>query len=351
MTLSPYYSIKNIALIASLWLEWCGLYAWVLLHFGLPLRTALIDSGISNLVMLAACILISNVLKHYVPAKNRYLHLIALCFIVTIAWFFLSRLFLVWVLENEKEYSNFLDQSSPVRFAITFLIIGCVALLNVLIRIIEEQKKNQKRDADAEKLSREAELYKLRQQIQPHFLFNSLNSISALVSIEPEQARKMIQQLSDFLRGTVKKEEQQWVTFTEEFTQLQLYLDIEKVRFGHRLHTHITMDENAQNCRIPSLLLQPIVENAIKFGLYDTTGDVKITINAAREDNKLTIAISNPYDPETASPKQGTGFGLNSIQRRLYLLFARNDLISASSKDNIFTTTVKIPQHDQSDNH
>jgi len=265
---------------------------------------------------------------------------------MTIAWFFLSRVVLQWVLGNETGYSEFFSQSAPIRFAITFLIIGCVALLNVLIRIIKDQKQNERRKTDAEKLAREAELYKLRQQLQPHFLFNSLNSISALISSKPEQARIMIQQLSDFLRGTVKKEEQQWVPLSEEFTQLQLYLDIEKVRFGHRLHTEIIREEDLQNCRIPSLLLQPIVENAIKFGLYDTTGEVRISIRAGREENNLKITISNPYDPETASPKQGTGFGLNSVQRRLYLLFARNDLLSASSKDDTFTTTVKIPQHD-----
>ncbi len=89
------------------------------------------------------------------------------------------------------------------------------------------------------KSAREAELYKLRQQLQPHLLFNSLNSISALITIQPAQARKMIQQLSDFLRGTLKKEENQWISLEDELQHLQLYLDIEKVRFGHRLNTAI----------------------------------------------------------------------------------------------------------------
>jgi sensor histidine kinase YesM len=333
-------------LIGSFWLEWCGLYAWVLLHFGLPLRTALIDSAICNVVLLGACVLISQVLKHYLPVKNRYFHLIILCFVLTFAWIFISKAILIWVLDNENGYRDFLLQSLPVRFAITFLIIGCVALLAVLMRIINDQKESEKRKTDAEKLAREAELYKLRQQLQPHFLFNSLNSISALVSAKPDLARKMIQQLSDFLRGTVKKEEQQWVPLEEEFTQLQLYLDIEKVRFGHRLFTEINRDETAKECKIPALLLQPVVENAIKFGLYDTMGDVRICIHATRDNNDLVITIENPFDPETSSPKQGTGFGLNSVQRRLYLLFARNDLLHTNSTGNKFKTTVKIPQHD-----
>lgn len=90
----------------------------------------------------------------------------------------------------------------------------------------------------------------------------------------------MIQQLSDFLRGTLKKEEHQQVSLQEEIHHLQLYLDIEKVRFGHRLQTSLEIDEQAAAMQIPVLLLQPVVENAIKFGLYDTTEDVLIRIKA-----------------------------------------------------------------------
>jgi len=96
---------------------------------------------------------------------------------------------------------------------------------------------------------------------------------------------------------------------------------------------------------MPALLLQPIVENAIKFGLYDTTGETVIRIFAMPdEQNNLVIRVLNPFDPETSSPKKGTGFGLSSVQRRLYLLFARTDLLQTSADGNIFTTIVKIPQ-------
>jgi LytS/YehU family sensor histidine kinase len=194
------------------------------------------------------------------------------------------------------------------------------------------------------KLAKEAELFKLRQQMQPHFLFNSLNSINALIGTRPTEARKMVQQLSDFLRGTLKKEETQWVILKEELQYLQLYLEIEKVRFGNRLATDIQCNEEVQQMKMPALLLQPIVENAIKFGLYDTTGETVIHILTTTSDNELVIRVSNPYDPETSAPKQGTGFGLKAIQRRLYLLFGRSDLLTTEAKGNIYTTTVKIPQ-------
>jgi LytS/YehU family sensor histidine kinase len=154
----------------------------------------------------------------------------------------------------------------------------------------------------------------------------------------------MIQQLSDFLRGTLKKEDNQWISLDEELQHLQLYLEIEKVRFGHRLSTEIKNETDGMKLQLPAMLLQPVVENAIKFGLYDTTGDLTISIEATKYDGHLVLQVKNPFDPETASPKKGTGFGLSSVQRRLYLLFARNDLLHTETKDQLFITTIKIPQ-------
>src|SRR6185437_2935474 len=185
------------------------------------------------------------------------------------------------------------------------------------------------RKLETERLSKEAELFKLRQQFQPHFLFNSLNSISALTAVDPEKARHMIYQLSDFLRGTLKKDEQQWITLAEEIQYLQLYLDIEKVRFGHRLQTEIITPEETLTFKMPALILQPVVENEIKF--EDFSGNLK-------------IIVKNPFDPETSNPVKGTGFGLASIRRRLFLLFARNDLINSTTEKNNFITTILIPQ-------
>jgi two-component system, LytTR family, sensor kinase len=115
------------------------------------------------------------------------------------------------------------------------------------------------------------------------------------------------------------------------------------------LSTAIVSDEAAQSLHLPPMLLQPIVENAIKFGLYDTTGSIDVQITASVLAGELVIEVKNPFDPETSAPKQGTGFGLSSVQRRLYLLFARSDLLATRAEQNIFITTVKIPQHDQGD--
>jgi LytS/YehU family sensor histidine kinase len=218
-----------------------------------------------------------------------------------------------------------------------------MAMITVLWYQQQQQKEDDQRKADAEKFNRDAELFKLRQQLQPHFLFNSLNSINALITSRPEEAQNMVRQLAEFLRGTLKKEDQ-WVNLEEEIHHLQLYLEIEKVRFGHRLLTEITCDEPCSKLKLPALLLQPIVENAIKFGLYDTTGTVTIRIHAWRKDDQLMISVQNPFDSETSGSNAGTGFGLSSVQRRLYLLFGRNDLLQTSAAENIFVTAVQSPQ-------
>jgi len=292
---------------------------------------------------MAAAALISNTLQFYQPEQERYLYVAVWCLLLSGIWIFLSYSILTYILPDQADYLDLLYKSLPVRFFLGFLIIGWIALLSIISYSRQELKENEQRKADAEKLSREAELYKLRQQLQPHFLFNSLNSISALIGSKPEKAREMIHQLSDFLRGTLKKEENEWVTLAEELQHLQLYLDIEKVRFGHRLSTVINQDEACADMKLPAMLLQPLVENAIKFGLYDTTGLVIITIQAAIQENHLVLIITNPYDPGTAQPR-GTGFGLSGVKRRLYLLFARHDLLQTRGEKNIFTTTVKIPQ-------
>ncbi len=248
-----------------------------------------------------------------------------------------------YLLGEDKAYLIFLEKSMPIRFEFAVLIISFVTLLNWLMSNLTEQKENEKLHSDSEKLLKQAELEKLRQQLQPHFLFNSLNSISALVASKPAEAKKMIQQLSDFLRGTLKNDDKLLVKLSEEIEHLKLYLEIEKVRFGHRLGIEINVSDESLNCSIPSLLLQPVVENAIKFGLYDFTGDVVISIHTKVENNYLHIEVINPFDIQTQSANKGTGFGLTSLQRRLYLLYARKDLLTTQKKENNFITTLKIP--------
>lgn len=305
---------------------------------------AAVDAGVSCTLLLLASLVVSNTLRFYTPGKESYFNIVAWCFLLTLIAVFVSRFTLLYLYSNNVIYARVVEKSLIIRACVGFLLITGTAVLSILWNTLQDQKENEKRKTEAERLAREAELYNLRQQLQPHFLFNSLNSISALIGRRPEEARKMIYQLSDFLRGILRKEENEFVTLEDELNHLQLYLDIERVRFGHRLATEITKEDSCDTLRLPAMLLQPIVENAIKFGLYDTVGQVSITVVARCIQNYLELKIQNPYDPESSLPKSGTGFGLTGIKRRLYLLFARTDLIETRGENNIFTTIVRIPQ-------
>ncbi len=336
-------SVKLYSTFAACGLVWIALLSYIVHSFGFIWYIALTDGLVCAILLGGACWLINNNLRYYQPGRGSYLNILiwvgALAGICT----FGSR----WILPllcTGPAYYSFLLNSLTIRFFTDFLAIGWMAMLSIIYYSQQDQKENEKRKAEAEKLARDAELYNLRQQLQPHFLFNSLNSINALIGFKPDEARRMIHQLSDFLRGTLKKDDQLQVSLSEELQHLNLYLDIEKVRFGHRLQTEISCDEQCSAAILPSMLLQPIVENAIKFGLYDTTGEVLVSIRAEMEGNYLTMMVQNPYDPQTSRPKKGTGFGLRGVQRRLYLLFARNDLMETHANDNIFTTIIKVPQ-------
>ena len=323
------------------WSIWMVLQTLVITNTGFNLTLALKDAGITTVVLALAGYVVISSMRYYHPRDIKRL---AWSTGLALACVFLIRWLSLQIIGDESDYSNFLEKTIIVRGLFCWLIISMITLVTWTWFYMREQREIEERKINMEKLAREAELSSLRQQLQPHFLVNSLNSISALVVTKPEKARQMIQELSDFLRGTIRKDDQQLVSLEEEIKHLNLYLEIEKVRFGHRLKTEIVVDDNAKKMQLPLLLLQPLLENAIKFGLYDTIGEITISLKATNNEGNLHVTIENPFDPETSQIRPGTGFGLKSVQRRLYLLYSRNDLISARNNETIFTTELKIPQ-------
>jgi two-component system LytT family sensor kinase len=309
------------------------------------------DSAVHILFLGAAAVIIAHNLGYYRPVKGKYLFVLSYSTVLTVIWIAVTTCWLKYFFSADKAYLQWLNAAVPVHFVVAWLVITSMGLRALLMYDMAEQQEALERREATERLSREAELYKLRQQLQPHFLFNSLNSINALIVLRPQQAREMVLKLSDFLRGTLKREDQQWIALPEELQYLQWYLDIEKVRFGHRLSTEVMADENTHQLVMPPMLLQPVVENAIKYGLYDTTDAITITIKAWVQQEMLHVQVQNPYDSALQQPHQGTGFGLSSIRRRLYLLFARQDLLEVSCDDRIFTTLIKVPQPHDKSNH
>ncbi len=287
---------------------------------------------------------LSIILRYYRPTDGKEWMLALWILIFSFAWLLLLQPALMFFLGSDIQFAAFLKNTFWIRFFMANLVLTCVALITWLNRQRELEYKQKERYNETQKLARDAELNSIRQQLQPHFLFNSLNSIYALIGTEPGKARSMVQNLSEFLRGTLRRDSAQMVDLQEELLHTKLYLEIEKVRFP-RLHIKWETDEDCESLKMPVLLLQPLVENAIKFGLYDVTEDVEIAIQVSCENQALKLVVSNPYDRNTAASNKGTGFGLDSIRRRLYLLFGRNDLLKISMTENIFSAAIIIPQN------
>lgn len=339
--------------IATTYVLWWGFWIfaveYLLYHYTGNVKAAIIDSLLLNILLAIGGIIIFNTLKYYQPAKENMFYLRIWAILAGVGITFMHDYLLAFII-SDATYMDMHDNTFLLRLCYSLLMLAIVTILNWLYFYFKEVQEVEARKNNAENLVKEAELSKLRQQLQPHFLFNSLNSINALVGTKPELAREMIQKLSEFLRGTIKKGEQQFVNFEEELKHLNLYLDIEKVRFGHRLSTSIETEEDCNSMKIPLLLLQPIVENAIKFGLYDTTGEIEIKIIVTSEKNMLKITVQNPYDAHTSANTKGTGYGLDSVKRRLQLMYLRSDLLIIKKEENLFSTTILIPQNYDTNN-
>ncbi|RAJ37129.1 sensor histidine kinase [Pedobacter cryoconitis] len=345
MTSNPLLTRKTQKTAAILFVAWTT--ALVLLFFytlNFSWVVSIADSLITNTLLALSCLVISVVLRFYQPKDEIVLFVIVLAIALSLLITWCCRCLLTGIFAQDHTYVSFLNLSLVFRFIVIFVFLAWCAFVNVLWYRLEGQSEMQERLFTAQNLAKEAELNKLRHQLQPHFLFNSLNSVYALTIVNPKEAGTMITKLASFLRGTLKRDDEVWVSVAEEMDYIQLYLDIEKVRFSHRLNIDIQIEEDTLQLSLPGTLLQPIVENAIKFGLYNTSAAILISILVSVENNLLVIRVENPFDPETKAT-DGTGFGLTAIRRRLYLLFADNTLLQTSStEDNKYITTLKIPQ-------
>ncbi|RZK44271.1 MAG: sensor histidine kinase [Pedobacter sp.] len=309
-------------------------------------QVSIADSLLNNGILALACVVLSNMLGYYQPKNEKILYLLILTAVLTIVVVFLSSYSLNLLFNSQSIYISFLNSTLPFKAIVIFLCLTWCAITNLLWYRLDEQSEMQGRLLATQNLAKEAELNKLRHQLQPHFLFNSLNSVYALTIVNPTEAGTMITKLAAFLRGTLKRDDEVWVNVAEEMEYIQLYLDIEKVRFSHRLTLDVKIEEDTLALCLPGTLLQPIVENAIKFGLYNTSAAITITIRVKLENGVLVVCVANPYDPEMKASK-GTGFGLSAIRRRLYLLFADSNLLQTETENNnLYITTLKIPQKD-----
>lgn len=335
------FSQRSWLLLFLWWASLTAFHIWILSSAGFTTEIIIVESVSSTGILAAFSMAVSFPVRYYRPRDSRILFLAAWALILSLIWVFILITFLKMVFLN-SDYLAFLERTQRIRAVIGFVILSSFIAIAYLVRHTRSQQEEESFRLQLEKQSREAELTSLRQQLQPHFLFNTLNSINSLIGSKPEQAREMTRKLSEFLRGTLTSQEEM-ITLKDELDHLKLYLEIEEVRFGHRLSTNIICPNEALSIRVPRLILQPLVENAIKFGLYDTVDKVDINIKCSISEGMLNINITNPFDPSTTYPFKGTGFGISSVKRKLFLIYNRPDLLETSSTTGQFSVTVKIP--------
>jgi sensor histidine kinase YesM len=257
-------------------------------------------------------------------------------------WVLITKFIMTTVLPEQNNYQAYWASTFPYRVGSGVFIYGLIILTYYLFESLSKLSEKKAKEAQLESLVKETELKMLRSQINPHFLFNSLNSISSLTITDPEKARDMVVKLSEFMRYALSRKDEQPVSLQNELDNLRLYLDIEKVRFGDKLTTEEIIENNCLDFKIPVMLLQPLYENAVKHGVYESTESVRIITKAKIIDGYIEIIISNNYDP-APSLKRGTGTGLLNVTRRLELFYGNKASIKTSKENGIYTVNLYIP--------
>lgn len=233
-------------------------------------------------------------------------------------------------------------------FALGVLLYGLLAAVSYLATELGRVRMAQRRELESQLVAQEAELRMLRMQIDPHFLFNSLNSISALTSQDPRAARDMTLQLASFCRHSLALAARPKVTLEQEMTLIRHFIAIEKVRYGERLVAEEALEKGALACLVPPMIIQPLVENAVKHGIGQLPEGGLLLVAAWRDGARLRITVSNAVDPALpAGP--GGGIGLANVRQRLACAYPNEASIAWQREDDRYVVDIVLPAQTEQD--
>jgi two-component system sensor histidine kinase AlgZ len=238
-------------------------------------------------------------------------------------------------------YAEYVKKTELLYAAGIFYYLLSVAI-NYAFIAQKISREAQERALESSVRARDAELSALKAQINPHFLYNSLNSISALTTIDPARAREMCVLLADFLRMTLGLGEKAVIPLEEELNLLEKYWAIEKVRFGDRLQMELEIQKEAKECLLPPLLLQPLLENAVLHGIAQIPEGGWIRLKASRNQDRIAVSVENSWDPE-AAPGRKNGVGLKNVQRRLEARYGKEAHLDANADEDVFRVRLGFP--------
>jgi len=338
---------KNLILYLLIWLCILASYQGILIWgIGLELKYALADNLIIN-IFLPGLGLSYWYSAKYISFENNSVIKIFLSHIfggifISVLWIAAGYFVINSLLTVDETYLEFFLNVLPCRLLISVLYYFLFTSFYYLIIYYSNYQEKVIQEAELKNLVTHAELRSLKFQINPHFIFNSLNSMSALTVINPEKARSMILKLADFLRYTLASNERQTTSLAEELKNIRLYLEIEKIRFEDKFEFNEDIDDEYLTVKVPSMILQPLFENAIKHAVYEALEKVTLNLTAKIKNDYLEIKVENNFDGNVVY-KPGTGIGLSNIKSRLELFYNQKDLINIVKKENLFSVTIYIP--------
>ncbi len=261
--------------------------------------------------------------------------------LISVVWLVLGYFVVISIVNDTDLFGDFFIKTIKSRFIIGILYYFLLTAFYYVVIYYSDFQERTLKETELKNLVTEAELRSLKFQINPHFIFNSLNSMSALTEIDPKKAKQMIIKLADFLRYTLANNDRQKNTLNEELKNIKLYLDIEKIRFDDKFIYVEELHEECGKTEIPSMILQPLFENAIKHAVYETLDSVTIKLTCTRQDDFLKITLCNNFEGE--SHKKGAGVGLKNIKDRLSLIYQQDNLMEIKKESGKFIVNIFIP--------
>jgi LytS/YehU family sensor histidine kinase len=265
-------------------------------------------------------------------------------FLSAAVWLLLARgwMGLVVSLVRHEDVPGSFRTGAPTLFGFGFLLYLLSMAVSYLAAAFAASREAEHRGLELQVLAREAELRALRAQIDPHFLFNSLQSISALTTADPAAARRMCLLLADFLRDTLALGARRRIPLASELSLAERYLAIEQVRFGDRLRVAVDAPPDTRDVELPPLLLQPLVENAVTHGIAHVLDGGTIRLTARARPGVLTLSVENPCDPDRPSGR-GTGLGLRNVRSRLHSEYGEEAALRTEELAGLFVVRMDVP--------
>lgn len=339
---------RSILIYSIVWIIVSTLHGFIFWYFKrFPAGIVITDALISNLLF-GFLGLLAWYPTRYIPFQRHspfyslLAHVVA-GLLVLATWMLISIGLLEVFFGNHGAYTAFLEKSIVWRGIFGGMVYLVLVLIYYLASSNQKLLERAQQEERLRNLVRDSELNMLKSQINPHFLFNSLNSISSLTMSNPGEARDMIIRLSDFLRYSLKHRENEYVPLKEELGRMKDYLAIEKIRFGEKLQYEFKIDATCGEFPVPTMIFQPLFENAIRHSVYESVDPVTLRFECKTENEFMKTVISNDYDPG-APTRKGTGVGLQNVRQRIELAYQDKGFVKWSGVEGIFTVTILFPR-------